>query len=133
MRIRYGPSRWVVQQALWSQNSPSLSIFVVLGRIRVLKGGKETSDLAKNFPPFKPQIGPKIKKMASNYFSASLLTAKQVRSSVTKTGGPLPVCTNWCGASLKQDFFLLCNILIEPYYCISRNTRIGRLVRSCYV
>jgi len=72
-----------------------------------LKGGKETSDLAEYFPPFKTQIGPKIKKMASDYFSASLLTAKQVRSSVTKTGEPLPVCKNGCEASLKQDFFLL--------------------------
>jgi len=69
-----------------------------------LKGGKETSDLAEYFPPFKTQIRPKIKKMASDYFSVSLLTAKQDRSSVTITGGPLPVCTNWCGASLKQAF-----------------------------
>jgi len=38
------------------------------------------------FPPFKTQIGPKVKKMASEYFSASLLTAKQAQSSVTKTG-----------------------------------------------
>jgi len=59
-----------------SQNSPSLSIFVVLGRICVLKGIKETSDLADYFPPVKTQMGPKIKKMASDYFSASLLTAK---------------------------------------------------------
>jgi len=72
-----------------------------------LLGGKETSDLAEYFPPFKTQIGPKIKKMASDYFSASLLTAKQVRSSVTKTGGRLPVCKNCCGANLKQFFSLL--------------------------
>jgi len=114
MKIPYGPSRCLVEQALWSQNSPSLSIFVVLGRVRVLKGGKKTSDLAEYFPPFKTQIGPKIKKMASDYFSASLLTAKQVRSSVTETGGPLPVCTNWCGASLKQDFLF---ILFNFFYC----------------
>jgi len=80
-----------------------------------LKGGKETSDLAEYFPP--TQIGPKIKKMASDYFSASLLTAKQVRSSVTKTGGPLPVCKNGCEASLKQDFLFtvyinICCIII---------------------
>jgi len=31
--------------------------------------------------------------------------AKQVRGSVTKMGGPLPVCKNGCEASLKQDFF----------------------------
>jgi len=92
MKIRYGPSRCVVEQALWSQNRPSLSISVFLGRICVLKGGKETSDIAKYFSPCKTQIGPKIKKMARDYFSASLLNAKQVRSSVTKTGGPLPVC-----------------------------------------
>jgi len=71
-----------------------------------LTGGKETSDLAEYFPPFKTLIGPKIKKMASDYFSASLLTAKQARSSVTKTGGPLPVCKNGCGANLKQDLFI---------------------------
>jgi len=65
---------------------PPLSIVVVLGRICVLKGGKETSDLAEYFPPFKTQVGPKIKKMASDYTSASLLIANQVRSSVTKTG-----------------------------------------------
>jgi len=41
-----------------------------------LKGGKETSDLAEYFPPFKTHIRPKIKKMASDYFSASLLTAR---------------------------------------------------------
>jgi len=70
----------VVEKALWTQNSYLLSIFVVLGRICVLKGGKETSDLAEYFPPFKTQIGPRINKMASDYFSASLLTAKQVRS-----------------------------------------------------
>jgi len=83
------PSCCVVEKALWTQNSPPLSIFVVLGRIWVLKGGRETSDLAEHFPPFKTQIGPKIKKIASDYFSASLivLTAKQERSSVTKTGG----------------------------------------------
>jgi len=34
------------------------------------------------------QIGPKIKKMASDYFLASVLTAKQVQSSVIKTGDP---------------------------------------------
>jgi len=76
------PSGLVVEKALWSQNSTPLLIFVVLGRICVLQGGKETSDLAEYFPPFKTQIGPKIKKMASDYFSACLLTAKQVRSSV---------------------------------------------------
>jgi len=70
-----------------------------------LKGGKETSDLAGYFPPFKTQIGPKIKKMARDYFSASLLTAKQERSSVTKTGGPLPVCTNWWRSEPKTVFF----------------------------
>jgi len=37
-----------------------------------LRGGKETSDLAEYVPPFKTQIGPKIKQMASDYFSASL-------------------------------------------------------------
>jgi len=51
---------------------------------------KRNFDLAEYFPPFKTQIGPKIKKMASDYFSASLLTAKQDRSSVTKTDVPLP-------------------------------------------
>jgi len=55
---------------------PRFSFFVVLALICVLKGGKETPDLAEYFPPFKTQIGPKIKKMASDYFSASLLTAK---------------------------------------------------------
>jgi len=73
-----------------------------------LKGGKETSDLAEYFPPFKTQIGPKIKKMASDYFSASLLTAKQERSSVSKTGVPLLVFTNRCGANLKHDFLVNC-------------------------
>jgi len=72
-----------------------------------LKGGKETSDVAEYFPPFKTQIGPKIKKMASDFFPDSLLTAKQVRSSFTKTGGPVPVCTIWYGANLKQDLLLL--------------------------
>jgi len=61
------PSCLVVEKALWSQNSPPLSIFVVLGRTCVLKGGKETSDLVEYFPPFKTQIGPKIKEMASDY------------------------------------------------------------------
>jgi len=42
--------------------------------------------------------------MASDYFSASLLTVKQIRSSVTKAGVPLPVCKNWCGANLKVFF-----------------------------
>ena len=98
------PSCLIVEKALWSQNSSPLSIFVVLGRICVLKVEKETSDLAKHFSPFKTQIGPKIKKIAGDYFSASLLTAKQVRSSVTKTGVPLPVCMNWCGANLEQFF-----------------------------
>jgi len=69
------------------------------------EGRKGTSDLAGYFPPFKTQTGPKIKKIASDYFSASLLTAKRVRNSVTKTDGPLPVCKNGCGANLKQDFF----------------------------
>jgi len=79
----------VFEQALCSQNSPSLSIFIDLGRICVLKGGKETPDLAEYFPPFKTQIGPKIQKVAGDYFSASLLTSKHERSSVTKTGVPL--------------------------------------------
>ena len=78
----------VVEKASWIQNSPPLSIFVILGRICVLKGRKETLDLAEYFPPLKMQIGPKIKKMASDYFLASVLTAKQVQSSVIKTGDP---------------------------------------------
>jgi len=76
MKIPYDPSRCVVEQALWSQNSPSLSILVDLGRTCVLKDGKETSDIGEYFLPFKTQIGPKIKKIASDYFSASLLTTE---------------------------------------------------------
>ena len=52
----------VMEKALWSQYSPPLSNFVVLGWKCVLKGGKKTSDLAEYFLPFKTQIGPKIKK-----------------------------------------------------------------------
>jgi len=77
------------------------------------EGWKEIPDFAEYFLPFKAQIGPKMKKMASDYFSATLLTAKQKGSSVSKTGVPLPVFTNWCGANLKQDFFFSvghCNI-----------------------
>jgi len=88
-----------------------------------LKGGKETSDLAKYFPPFKTQIGPKIKKMASDYVSASLLTAKQVHSSVTKTGGTLPVCTNWCGANLKQDFFTVYTQTLQNTLRVAKSSR----------
>jgi len=47
-----------------------------------LKSGKETSDVAEYFPPFKTQIGPKMKKMASDYTSllpCSLPTRKEVR------------------------------------------------------
>jgi len=65
---------------------------------------KETSDLAEYFPPFKTQIGPEIKKMASDYFSASLPNKFEARLP-KRGGGPLPVCKNGCGASLKQDFF----------------------------
>jgi len=53
-----------------------------------LKGGKETSDLAEYFPHFKTQIGPKIKKMASDYFSASLLTPKRFEARLPKRVDP---------------------------------------------
>jgi len=98
----------VVEKALWSQNSSPLSIFVVLGRICVLKRGKETSDLAKYFPPFKTQIGPKIKKIAREYFSASLLTAKLVRSSVTKTRWTPTSLHKLMRSEPKTGFFPLC-------------------------
>jgi len=84
-----------------------------------LKGGKETSDLAEYFQPFKTQMGPKIQKMASDYFSASLLTAKQVRSSVTKTGGPLPVCKTWCGANLKHFFLFFPHVALLYFRRVS--------------
>jgi len=58
-----------------------------------LKGGKETSDLAEYFPPFKTQIGPKIKKIANDYFSASLLTA---------TGSKLGYQNMWTPTSLQK-------------------------------
>jgi len=93
-----------------------------------LKGGKETSDLAEYFPPFETQIGPKIKKMASDYFSASLLTAKQTRSSVTKAGGPLPVCESGCEASLKQDFFLMCKQFFRPNWGKQK----GAILKNCH-
>ena len=53
-----------------TSNSPSLTIFFIFGRILVLKGGKETSDLTEDFPPLQTQIGQKIKKIASDYFFA---------------------------------------------------------------
>ena len=43
----------IVEKALWTQNSPPVLIFVDFDQICVLKGGKETSDLAEYFPPFK--------------------------------------------------------------------------------
>jgi len=53
-----------------------------------LKGGKETSDLAEYFPPFETQIGPKIKKMASDYFSASLLRPNRFEARLSKRVDP---------------------------------------------
>jgi len=95
----------VVEKALWTQNSPPAFDF------RCFNSNLRFVEWKRNFRPcrifstFQTQIGPNIKKMASDYFSASLLTAKQVRSSVTKTGGPLPACENWCGANLPGSFY----------------------------
>jgi len=50
--------------------------------------GKETSDLAEYFPPFKTQIEPKIKKMASDYFSASLITPNRFEARLPKQVDP---------------------------------------------
>jgi len=90
-----------------SKYGPSLSTFVDLGRICVLKGGKETSDLAEYFPLFKTLIGPKRKKMASDYtflLPCSLPNRNEVRlPKQVRTS----FFTNWCGANLEQDFFSL--------------------------
>jgi len=99
------PSRWVVEKALWCQYSSRFPFSLLLGWICVLKSGKETSDLAEYFTYFKTRIGPKLKKMASDYFSAFLLTAKQERSSATKTGVPTSFHKLWCGTNRKRDFF----------------------------
>ena len=125
------PSCLVVEKALWTPNSPLLSIFVVLGQICVLKSGKKTSDLAGYFSPFKTQIGPKIKKMASDYFSASLLT---------QTGSKLGYQNRWNPTCLqklvrsepKTRFFpvhvtlISCFLLLARILCHWRETHFSR-------
>jgi len=85
----------------------------------LLFGGKETSDLAEYFPPFKTQIGPIIKKMASDNFSASWLTAKQGRRSDTKAG---PYQFSQTAAELKTGFFGPPIVFAFPLFFFWRHT-----------
>jgi len=89
-----------------TSNSPSLTIFFIFGRILVLKGGKETSDLTEDFPPLQTQIGQKIKKIASDYFFA-FPNIYEIR---LKTGRFLTSFQKLVRNLPKTVFFSLCTL-----------------------